>query len=342
VLKEFRQVNLVANNNEYDPSNVDPKLLNAWGLAFSGNGIAWISSQAGHVSTIYDKEGNTLLAPVNIPSPRGATGGNPTGIVFNNTDAGFMLGNKEKASFLFIGVDGVLSGWNRAAGSNALLIKNNSATSVYTGLTIAKSNGKDFLYAANFRTGKIDVWDASFKPVAMSFSDADVPSGYAPFNIQAIEDKLYVAYAKVASDGDEEKGNGKGFVDIFSTNGNLVKRFASMGSLNAPWGLAKAPASFFADTDDGGIENLIENGPRDRTQPAILVGNFGDGRINAYDLNGKFLGQLKTENKIISIDKLWAISFPPSTATNIDPHRLYFTAGPDNECHGLFGYVIKQ
>lgn len=341
VFKEFRQVNLVGNNDEYDAPHVDPALLNAWGLAFSPNGIAWISSQAGHVSTVYDKLGNTLRPPVNIPSPGGPTGGNPTGIVFNNND-GFMLDNKQKALFLFAGVDGVLSGWNRASGDNAQLIKNNSATSAYTGLAIGQSNGASFIYAANFRTGKIDTWDASFNPVSMSFTDPDLPVGYAPFNIQNIEGKLYVAYAEVGPDGDEKAGDGNGFVDIYNTDGSFVKRFVSRGALNAPWGLAKAPASFFADTDDSGLEDLLENGRRDHTQPAILVGNFGNGRINAYSLNGKYLGQLKRENNVIVIDKLWAISFPPATATDIDHNRLYFTAGPDDEKDGLFGYIVKE
>lgn len=340
-LKEFRQVNLVGNNDEYDAPHIDASLLNSWGLAFSPNGIAWVASQAGHVSNVYDKLGNTLRPPVNIPSPSGATGGNPTGIVFNESD-GFLLDNKQKAVFLFAGVDGILSGWNSAAGDNALMIKNNVSTAVYTGLAIGKSNGSYFLYAADFKTGKIDVWNSSFTPVSMSFTDMDLPMGYAPFNIQNIEGKLYVAYAKVAASGDEERGAGNGFVDIYNTDGSFVHRFASKGALNAPWGLAKAPSGFFADDNDGGIENLLENEPFDHTQPAILVGNFGNGRINAYSLKGKFLGQLKKENKVITIDELWAISFPPATATAINPNRLYFTAGPDEEKDGLFGYIVKE
>lgn len=341
-LKEFRQVNLVGNNNEYGAPHIDPVLLNAWGLAFSPGGIAWVSSQAGHVSTIYDNLGNTLRAPVNIPSPGGPTGGNPTGVVFNTSSSGFLLSNKQRAAFIFVGVDGILSGWNNAAGSNALLIENDAATSAYTGLAMAKSGNEDFLYAANFRTGEIDVWNSFFDRVPKSFIDPALPSGYAPFNIQNIEGRLFVAYAKVGPDGRSEAGVGNGIVDIFNPDGSFVKRFASRALLNAPWGLAKAPASFFADTDDGGLENLLENGNHNQHQPAILVGNFGDGRINAYSLEGKFLGQLKTENKVIVIDELWALSFPPATATSIDPNRLYFTAGPDEEKDGLFGYIIKE
>ncbi len=341
-LKEFKQVNLVANNNAYNNPHVDPTLQNAWGLAFNPTGVAWVNSQQGHVSEIYDKEGNILRPPVNIPSPGGPTGGNPTGIIFNSSND-FTLENKQKAIFLFVGLDGVLSGWNPTAGENALLIKNNSATSVYTGLADGISGGKNFIYAADFKTGKIDVWNASFEPVTMSFTDPGLPAGYAPFNIQNIEGKLYVAYAKVdPEEGEEEAGIGLGFVSIFNTDGSFVKRFASNGLLNAPWGLAKAPASFFEDTRDCGLENGSGHGNHARPQPAILVGNFGDGHINAYSLDGEFLGQLKSENKVITIEGLWALSFPPATATSVDPNRLYFAAGPEDEKDGLFGYIIKQ
>lgn len=341
-LKEFKQVNLVGNNNEYAAPHIDPVLLNAWGLAFSPTGIAWVASQGGHASTVYDNLGNTVRPPVKIPSPGGATAGNPTGIVFNASTSGFLLPNKQRAAFLFAGVDGVLSGWNAAAGDYAFLIENDAATSAFTGLAMATSGNDNFLYAADFRTGKIDVWNSAFERVSKPFKDPDLPGGYAPFNIQNIEGKLFVAYAKVGPNGRSEAGVGNGIVDIFNPDGSFVRRFAARGLLNAPWGLTKAPASFFADTDDGGLENLLENGIHNQHQPAILVGNFGDGRINAYSLEGKFLGQLKTENKVIAIDELWALSFPPATATNIDPNRLYFTAGPDEEKDGLFGYLIKE
>ncbi|MCU7551031.1 TIGR03118 family protein [Chitinophagaceae bacterium LB-8] len=341
-LKEFKQVNLVGNNNEYAPAHIDPVLVNAWGLAFNPTGIAWVSAEEGHVSTIYDKDGNTLRPPVNIPSPGGATGGSPTGIVFNSA-AGtndFVLSNGQRAAFLFAGIDGILSGWNPTAGNNALLIKDESKSSVYTGLAIGAFNNQDYIYAANFKTGKINVWDSEFKPVTMDFKDPGIPAGYAPFNIQSIEDRLYVAYAKVAADGDEEAGEGLGIVSVFNKDGSFVKRFATAGKLNAPWGLAKASASFFADNEDNGIETWGKVLHWKR-QPAILVGNFGDGHINAYSLDGEFLGQLKTEEKIIEIEGLWAITFPP-VSSNIDKNRLYFTAGPDDEEEGLFGYIVKD
>jgi len=330
-LKDFTQVNLVANNDEYGAAHVDPHLLNAWGIAFSSNGIAWVGSQEGHVSAVYDRDGNMLAArpEVAIPSPGGATGGNPTGVVTNidPNASDFVLTNGQSARFMFAGVDGIISGWNGAAGNNALVIKNNSSTSAYTGITMAQNNGAYYLYAANFRAARVDVWDKDFNAVNMSFMDANIPSGYAPFNIQKVDDKLYVMYAKVGEDGEEDAAPGNGYVDVYSTGGMLEKRFISRGQLNAPWGVAHAPASFF--TDESG-----------QSQEAILVGNLGDGRINAYSMDGRFLGQLKSHGNPIVIDGLWAIMFPPATST-IDQSRLYFAAGPDDEEDGLFGYITK-
>src|SRR5262249_44102924 len=155
-------VNLVANNSIYGASHIDTTLQNAWGIAFSPNGIAWVNSNAGHVSELYDKDGNIVRAPVDIPSPTDTIGGTPTGIVFSGAD--FMLSNCKPALFLFVGDDGVFSGWNPPPPNRALLIKDNSATSSYTGLAIASNGGKNFLYAANFKTGKIDAWDNTLTP----------------------------------------------------------------------------------------------------------------------------------------------------------------------------------
>ena len=324
---DFRQVNLVANVLGYNAERRDPLLINAWGLTFSSGGVAWIGSQGGHVSTVYDREGLQTLPPVAIPSPGGPTGGNPTGVVFNPSNTDFLLSNGAAGRFIFVGVDGIISAWNNAAGSTALLVQNNSATSAYTGLALATDAGASFLYAANFRTGAIDVFDRTFTKVSgKPFMDPQLPSGYSPFNIQTVGDKLYVAYAKVGPDGRDVKGVGLGVVYIFNTNGTLVKRFADRGLLNSPWGIAQAPASFFKN---------------DPANNAILIGNFGDGRINAYSVDGKFLGQLRSKGKPVEIDGLWAIMFPPSTST-IDPNRLYFAAGPNHEQDGLFGYIIKQ
>jgi uncharacterized protein (TIGR03118 family) len=342
-VKDFKQVNLVANNNEYNNPGVDSVLLNAWGLAFSSTGTAWVSSQAGHVSTIYDKDGNIVRPPVSIPSPGGPVGGNPTGVVFNGS-GDFVLSNGQPARFIFVGVDGILSGWNGAAGNNALLIKNNVATSAYTGLALAVNAGSNFLYAANFRTGKIDVWDKNFNAVSMPFHDPTLPAGYSPFNIQLLGNWLYVAYAKVGPNGKDQAGPGNGYVSIFKSNGEFVKRFASKGYLNAPWGITTATPGFFTDNDGYDNKESINSktGNQDNNDPILLVGNFGDGRISAYTADGQFIGQLKGHGHTIVIPGLWALTFPPASATSIDPNRLYFTAGPDDEEDGLFGYLIKE
>lgn len=336
-LKNFVQVNLVANDQKYSPAHIDPTLINGWGIAFSANGIAWVNSQGGHVSEVYDREGVVVRPAVNIPSPGGATGGNPTGIVFAG-GAGFVLSNGQAASFIFVGVDGILSGWNGAAGGTALLIKDNSATSAFTGLAMAAVNGNNYLYAADFRAGKIAVWDKNFEPVSFPFSDPGIPAGYAPYNIQAIGNWLYVLYAKVGPDGRSVAGRGLGYVDIYETNGTLVKRFASRGALNAPWGVAQASPSFFDDMDDAEDQKMKA---AIQGRSAILVGNFGDGYINAYTDDGHFIGVLRSKGRPIKIEGLWAITFPPATST-IDPNRLYFAAGPREELDGLFGYITKQ
>ncbi|MES1198327.1 MAG: TIGR03118 family protein [Chitinophagaceae bacterium] len=326
--KDFTQVNLVDNNGEYDAAIEDPNLINGWGIAFSSGGTAWVSSEAVGVSAVYNREGVIQgISPVAIPSPGAATGGHPSGQVFNTTAADFILTNGSKAAFIFAGLDGVISGWNGGAGTAAIkMIDSSSSNAVYAGITLASDGGANFLYAANFSAGRIDVFDKDFKSVTTKpFWDPDIPAGYAPFNIQNIAGKLYVMYAKVdPEEHEEEVGPGLGYVDIYNADGTLDKRFASKGQLNAPWGVAMAPASFFGD--DG--------------QPAILVGNFGDGHINAYNLDGVFIGQLRAHGEPIVIEGLWAITFPPSTST-IDPNRLYFAAGPDDETEGLFGYIIK-
>jgi uncharacterized protein (TIGR03118 family) len=345
-LRNFQQVNLVANSAAYAPALVDPTLLNAWGLAWSPTGIAWVNSLGGHVSELYTADGAIVRPPVNIPSPADTIGGLPTGIVFSG-GAGFTLANKQPAAFLFVGVDGIVSGWNGADGNNAQVIANNSATSSYTGLALATNNGSHLLYAANFRTGKIDVWDTTFSAVPMPFWDPALPSGYAPFNIQLVGSWLFVEYAKVGTDGRDAAGAGLGFVNIFNTDGSFVKRFASRGALNAPWGIVETPANFLEDNDMGddnhnssGNNNIMHNNKDD--QPLILVGNFGDGRINVFSMDGTYFGQLQTNKHTVVIDGLWALSFAPTTATTVDPSRLYFTAGPNKEADGLFGYLIKQ
>jgi uncharacterized protein (TIGR03118 family) len=330
-LKDFDQVNLVGNNDEYGAVHIDPTFINAWGIAFNGNGtVAWVNAEGGGYSGLYSQEGvqNAGRPFVNIPSPTSATGGHPTGIVLANIAGQFTIPpgpnttstTPAAATFIFVGIDGVLSAWNGTYTSNAFRVFAH-AGSAYTGMAIGNSGGNNFIYLANFATGHIEVYNKDWNAVSMSFSDPDLPAGYSPFNIQNVGGWLYVMYAKVnPEEGEEEPGPGLGYVDVYNTDGSFVKRFVSKGQLNAPWGVALVPAGFMgADS-----------------QPAILVGNFGDGHINAYNMDGEFVGQLRAHGNPIEIEGLWAITYNTPTG------RLYFAAGPDDEEDGLFGYIKKS
>ncbi|MBA4166494.1 MAG: TIGR03118 family protein [Chitinophagaceae bacterium] len=306
-LRHFTQKNLVDNNHGYGALHTDSTLINAWGIAFNPTGVPWVNAQGGHVSEIYDKEGTILRPPVWIPGPAKNVPGNPSGIVFNATND-FVLSDGASAKFLFVGVDGVFSGWNPGAGDTALTIANNTATSAYTGLAIATSGGNNYLYAADFRAGKIVVWDKSFSAVSWTFTDPSLPGGYSPYNIQAIGEWLYVTYAKPGPDGHEQFGEGFGVVNIFKTNGDFVKRFTANGALNAPWGVTSASPGFFKDNDDDSLAKaaIAQSGAN-----MILVGNFGDGKINAYTADGKYVGALKSRGQPIVISGLWRSLFLP-------------------------------
>jgi uncharacterized protein (TIGR03118 family) len=326
-LGNLKQVNLVANNESYGAKRVDPLLLNAWGLSFGITGLPWISSPNSGISTIYDKDGAFVFGPINIPGPGGPTGGTPTGQVANTAGPTFILPNGEAASFLFANLDGVISGWNAKLGLNAIPVINNVGQAVYTGLAMAiEKGGANYLYAANALKGTVDVFDWAFRPVTdRKFADPTLPAGYVPFNVHVLGEYIFVTYSKVGANGRALKEVGNGVVNVFTKGGVYVNRFAEGGKLNAPWGVAAAPASFF---------------PGKEAQAAILIGNFGDGKINAYTPEGKFISQLKVNNQIVAIDGLWEITFPPTTSI-IDQNRLYFTAGPADERDGLFGYLIK-
>ena len=329
ILKDFNQVNLLDNNGEYGAARTDPAFINGWGMSFSPGGTIWVSVEGSGLSEVLDKTGNVVLPAVTIPTVGDAvTGGHPSGQVFNGT-SGFKLPNGNPARFIFAGLDGVISGWNGGPAA-VTAIDDSPSGAVYSGIALAADGGANFLYVANFSARKIDVYDSLWAEVEKPFTDPNLPAGYSPFNIRLIGDWLYVMYAKVGPDGDEDKGPGNGYVDIFKTDGSFVKRFASRGALNAPWGVAEASSGFFdADMDMGNVSN------------AILVGNFGDGRINVYDESGNFIGPIRSKNKPLEIDGLWAISFAPVTATTVNPNWLFFAAGPDDEADGLFGYITK-
>ena len=318
----FTQTNLVSdiNDPEYLAKRIDVTLVNSWGMAVNPNGPIWIASEGSGKSQVYDKNGNQLRTAVTVPGNNPKMPGHPAGIVYNGTYDFVIPGTYTPAKFIYAGTDGVISAW--AGGNNATKIADNGPASIYTGLTMGNVGSKNYLYAANLAKGTVDVWNKNFHKVNITFTDPKLPAEYGPFNIRLINHLLYVAYAKVDPvTHDELHAKGLGLIDIFKPNGEFVKRLTSFGTLNAPWGMAIAPHG------TAGCEN------------ALLVGNFGDGRINVFDDYGNFRGQLKSKGMPLKIEGIWALE---TNVPNADPQRIYFTAGIDDESHGLFGYIVHK
>jgi uncharacterized protein (TIGR03118 family) len=308
----YSQTNLVSNTAGV-ANTTDPQLLNPWGISALAGQDFWIANNNGGTSTLYDPQGSKNALVVTIPGATRNPNGNcspgcPTGTVSNSTGGYFNGG-----TFIFDTEDGLIVNWT--GGSSAAVAFDNSASgAVYKGLGLV--NGT-FLLAANFHSGKIDVYDRNFSPASLSgsFTNPDLPAGYAPHNIRVIGNQIYVAYAmQDTAKHDSQPGAGLGQVDIFDLNGNFVSTFvAAGGHLNAPWGIAEAPNGF------GSFSN------------AILVGNFGDGTINAYDTTGRFLGQLSdASNHALVNPGLWEIEFGGGGLSG-DPGTLYLTAGGSNQ-----------
>jgi uncharacterized protein (TIGR03118 family) len=306
----------------------DPNLVNPWGFAASATSPFWVANDRTGVATLYNGSGQPQPLVVTIPPPSGSTPpSSPTGVVYNGS-ADFSVGPASSpARFIFAAEDGTISGWS--SGTAAVrLVDNSAAAADYKGLAIGSNAGGNFLYAANFAAGTIDVFDGTFAPALLSgsFTDPNIPSGYAPFNIQNVGGQLLVTYALQGANGDVVAGAGNGFVDVFNTTGNFVRRLIGGGVLNSPWGLALAPADFGEFSND------------------LLVGNFGDGRINAFDpLTGGYQGAfLDTMGLPITIDGLRGLSFGnDGNGGNAD--TLYFSAGIAGAGsvgdHGLFGSI---
>jgi uncharacterized protein (TIGR03118 family) len=336
----FRQVNLVSNIPGVAPLT-DPDLVNAWGLAASpgtdqkpGTPL-WVSDNGTDKTTLFVGATPTSVAQLLVVN---VTAGAPTGQTFNPDSTGFIIhdaaGHSGSALFIFASENGAIDGWNQVVGATGPgpstvteTAINNGANAVYKGLTIGRaSNGNTYLYATNFRSGRVEVYDSNFKPVQLQgglFTDPAIPAGYAPFGIQELAGKLYVTYAKQdAALHDDVAGQGHGFVDVFTNDGAFVRRLVSRGQLNAPWGLALAPAGF------GGLGG------------ALLVGNFGDGHINAYNPGtGSYLGELRgPDGHPIVIDGLWGLMFGNGNAAKTD--ELVFSAGPNGETNGLLGKIV--
>jgi uncharacterized protein (TIGR03118 family) len=307
----------------------DPNLVNPWGLSASSGSPWWISDNGMGVATLYNGNTGAPTALVVAVPPASSA---PTGQVFNSTASSFVINGGAKASFIFDTENGTISAWNGAQGTNAFQeVDNSGSGAVYKGLALGSVGSNSFLYAANFHSGNIDVFNGSFAPTTVSggFTDPTLPAGYAPFNIQNLGGKLYVTYAKQdAAKHDEVDGAGNGFVDVFDTSGNLIERLDSNGVLNAPWGLALAPANFGAFSND------------------LLVGNFGDGMIDVFDPNtpNTYLGTLSGANgNPLVIQGLWGLAFGNGSSAG-PTSSLYFTAGIPGggnvEDHGLFGDIV--
>ena len=317
----YTVVPLVSNQPSLAPMT-DPDLQNAWGLTSGPTTPWWVSDNATGKSTLYNSAGVKQGLIVTVP-------GGPTGTVFNTT-AGFNLPTGGKALFLFDGEDGIVRAWNGAQGTAAIIPGegDQSATgAVYKGLAIATAPSGPELFAADFHNNKIDVFDSNFKLLTNTgFSDPSMHKGFAPFDVQVIGNRVFVSYARQDEDAhDDAPGNGRGFVDVYDLSGNLLGGIDGHGQLNSPWGLALAPASFGTFAGD------------------LLVGNFGNGRINAYREaspnrfvhDGKLRG---ADNQPLEIDGLWALQFAQG-GNNGTAGTLFFTAGPNGEADGLFGRI---
>ncbi|OHB76265.1 MAG: TIGR03118 family protein [Planctomycetes bacterium RBG_16_55_9] len=306
----------------------DPNLVGPWGIAADPNGLLWIANNRVGLSTVYDSNGMPLSADVIIPPPAGGTPpAAPTGIVFNSTED-FVVGPNLPAEFIYATADGAIISFSGATGA-VLEVDNSTSGAVYTGIALGNSDGNNYLYVANFSAAAVDVFDSDFNPAVLagSFSDPNLPVGFAPFNIRNVNDRIYVTYAlrDIATD-DAISGPGNGYVNVFDPNGQLVIRLMSQGPLDAPWGLALAPGGF------GGLGG------------ALIVGNFGDGRIHAFNPEtGEWLGELKDADGItITIEGLRGLAFGNSIqAGNV--RTLYFTAtipaSDTVDAHSLLGRI---
>jgi uncharacterized protein (TIGR03118 family) len=324
----YRQANLISDINGV-ARIADPNLVNPWGMAAGPNTPLWVADNNANVSSIYTGGVRGSIPKIN-PLVVSIPGGAPTGIVFNPTN-GFVVhvGNASGAAkFIFDSENGQISAWFPTVPPiTQAQSEFTSPTAVYKGLALASTSHGMFIYAANFHDGTVDVFDKNFKPTTLSgsFTDPDIPTGFAPFDIQELGGKLYVTYAlQKPGKHDDMAGPGNGFVDVYDTNGHLLRRLVSHGDLNSPWGLALAPDDFGAFSGD------------------LLVGNFGDGAIHAYDpRTGAPEGQLMNQDgNPVVIDDLWGLRFGNGiTGTR---NTLLFTAGIADETHGLFGEITTS
>lgn len=326
------QTNLVSDQPGV-AAHQDANLVDAWGVVETKAGTVWVANNVTGASTVYDSSGNPITGAsgsplvITIPGPDGTGTAALTGVALN-TGKNFVVTSATgsgPAEFLYATEDGTIAGWGPGLNSTqgVLAINNNAAGAVYKGLTLAGSGKGQKLFAANFGEGRIDVFDSSFAPVSLragAFTDPSIPAGFAPFNVQNLGGKLFVTYAQQdALHLNDVPGAGLGFVDVFNTNGALLRRFAAGGALDAPWGITPISGGRFAGD--------------------ILVGNFGDGAINVFSPSGRSLGPAQgTNGQPINITGLWDLTY----GAGKDRNTLFFSAGPNGEMDGLFGTLTIQ
>ncbi|HEX6494288.1 MAG TPA: TIGR03118 family protein [Acidobacteriaceae bacterium] len=324
----YAQTNIVSDGS-VPAQKTDPTLINPWGVSIGP--AFWIDTAGTGFSLVQDASGNKQFSVTIPPAVSTEKNGAPAGTVFNADTTVFAIPGSGSAQFLFGNLDGSIAAWNQSTAQPVTVVNNSASKAVYTDIALVKNNTGTFLLAANFAGRTVDVFDSTFKPakLAGSFSDPNLPAGYAPFGIHTIGNNVYVTYAQPNAQGRENVGAGLGVVDQFDLNGNLLVEAIVGGNLNAPWGMALAPAGFGTLGGD------------------LLVGNFGDGIINAYDpVSFALKGQVTdATNAPIANPGLWEIVFGAGTtsggtaATSGDPNTLYFAAGINGEKGGLFGAI---
>lgn len=340
--QHYQRTDLTTDNATVSPTapHVDPSLVNPWGMSRSSGSPWWISDNGASLSTLYDSTGAARMLPapaacplqncISIPMPDGTPGGTPTGTVFNYTGA-FAVGPGQSAFFLFATEDGTISGWNPGANPSAAIIKvNRAGSAIYKGLALATlPNGTPRLYATNFQSGEVDVFDGKFHKIPLTgrFVDAKLPANYAPFGIQNVGGNIVVTFAhRAPGSHDEDHGPGLGFVDVFDVFGNFLLRLQQHISLNAPWGIALAPGDF------------------GRFSHRLLIGNFGDGLIHAFNaVSGKLEGTLlDSTGAPLAIGGLWGLSFGGDNPNSGLGNQLFFTAGANDEADGIYGMITPS
>lgn len=337
-LQHYKQTNLVADQSGA-ANATDANLVNPWGMSRSSTSPWWVSDNGTGLATLYTGTGTAASLVVTVPTgdPNVSSTGTPTGQVFNGTQD-FQLAPGKPALFIFVTEDGTVSGWNPGVNPSSAVIKvpeklPTTGASVFKGVALAtitdpSGGATNFLYVADFRKGRVNVYDKNFHQVSLgaeAFRDDHVRAGFAPFNIQNIGGNLYVAYAKQDSQKhDEVDGAGLGYVDVYTPWGHLINRLEHGWWFNGPWGMAQAPSDFGAYSHD------------------ILVGQFGSGNIDVFDpVTGQFKGFLNdASNNPIAIDGLWGIVFG-SGGSSGPANTLYFAAGSDGEQHGMFGTITQ-